>query len=79
MKLRLVAYGIAKDIVGLKDSQLDFELRNIAELKQQLIAQYPEFGKLQSLKFAVNEEYCDDTYLLQDNDEIVIIPPVAGG
>ena len=40
---------------------------------------YPEFEKLKSLKFAVNEDYQEDGYRLKENDEVVIIPPVSGG
>lgn len=31
------------------------------------------------IAFAVNQEYVDSTYTLQDNDEVAFIPPVSGG
>ena len=80
MKIKLVAYGIAKDI--LKGKTADIELLNnnsIKDLKDQLIGQYPEFKDLSSLKFAVNEEYREDSYELSGQDEVIIIPPVSGG
>jgi molybdopterin converting factor small subunit len=80
MKINLVAYGIAKDI--LKTKQLSFEVNagdSIGLLKLQLLKQYPDFGKLKSLAFAVGEEYQTDSYALTENDEVVIIPPVSGG
>lgn len=80
MKIRLVAFGIAKDILRYKN--LDFDLSagdTIISLKQQLFEQYPEFTKLKSLSFAVGENYRDDSYSLHENDEVVIIPPVSGG
>jgi molybdopterin converting factor small subunit len=80
MKIKLVAYGIAKDI--LDSTELHFELENgskVSELKEDLIAKYPEFEKLKSLKFAVNEEYQSDEFVLTENCEVVIIPPVSGG
>ncbi len=79
MKITLVAYGIAKEIIACK--QLEFEMpgETIAALKQNLFERYPEFSKLQSLAFAVGENYQEDSYRLTDGDEVVIIPPVSGG
>ncbi len=80
MKVELIAYGIARDI--LKTDRLEFEMNtgnSIAMLKQQLFEMYPSFRALASVKFAVGEEYQDDSFVLEDNQEVVIIPPVAGG
>ncbi|MEM9326338.1 MAG: MoaD/ThiS family protein [Bacteroidota bacterium] len=80
MKIKLVAYGIAKDI--LQQSQLHFAIdggSKIEDLKRSLMEQYPDFEKLRSLKFAVNEDYQEDNYELSPTDEVVIIPPVSGG
>ena len=80
MKIKLVAYGIAKDI--LKSKSLDWPIQagySIAALKQDLIRDYPAFASLTKLSFAVDEEYRDDNFLLKENDEVVIIPPVSGG
>ena len=40
---------------------------------------YPDFTKLRSFSIAVNEEYQNDDFVLNSNDEIVILPPVSGG
>ena len=80
MQLKVILFGIAKDIVG--NSRLDLRLNDgasIRALKEQLIAEYPEMGKLRSIAFAVDTDYVDDAYQLHDNEEIVIIPPVSGG
>lgn len=80
MNIKIVAYGIAKDI--LNGSKKELVLPNdadISALKQLLLEQYPAFSKLQSLRFAVNEDYQGNDYQLNENDEVVIIPPVSGG
>ena len=80
MKIRIVAFGIAKDILQAK--QIDIELtpgNTISALRQVLLQMHPEFSKLKSLSFAVGVNYQDDSYQLNDNDEVVIIPPVSGG
>lgn len=80
MNIKITTFGIAKDIVGQKQLDLDLVDGNqIKALKEQLIKLYPSFDKLASLAFAVNEEYKSDDYTLQENDHVVIIPPVSGG
>ena len=80
MEIEITAFGIAKDI--LKQKRLSMSLGdkpNIAELRTSLIDQFPDFEKLSSLKFAVNTEYVTEDYLLNEKDEVVLIPPVSGG
>ncbi len=80
MILKILTFGIARDIVG--GSSINFEAKegiNVAELKQQLLDHYPTFGNLSSLLIAVNEEYGDDTTTLFEHDDIALIPPVSGG
>ncbi|CAN5465924.1 molybdopterin converting factor subunit 1 [soil metagenome] len=80
MKINLVAFGIAKDILQSKHITLEFSGEpTIFSLKQNLFERYPEFSKLKSLSFAVGENYQDDSFSLKENDEVVIIPPVSGG
>ena len=80
MKINILAFGIAKDII--KGQTLDLEVEDnstVGKLKSVLCTQYPDFERLRSLAIAVNEEYREDDYLLSEKDEIVIIPPVSGG
>lgn len=80
MKIKLIAFGIAKDILKSSSSELEISTdAKIADLKNQLVTSYPEFEKLASLRFAINEDYQTDQYELKENDEVVIIPPVSGG
>ena len=80
MHINILAFGIAKDIVGGTSIALDVqEAISVGELKAQLIDQFPDFSKLASLALAVNGTYVEDGIILKTNDEIVIIPPVSGG
>jgi molybdopterin converting factor small subunit len=80
MKVKLVAYGIAREILNTREMNWSIASGySIAHLKQELIEKYPTFGKLSKLSFAVDEEYRDDSFLLNDGVEVVIIPPVSGG
>ena len=80
MTIKLVAFGIAKDI--LQNKSVDFsiaEQATVGTLKADLCAQYPEFKRLKSFAIAVNEEYQTDDFVIKSSDEVVIIPPVSGG
>ena len=75
-----MAFGIARDI--LKDSNITFEInkgKTIGDLKNALTKQYPEFEKLASLRFAVDEDYQEDDFEHSEENEVVVIPPVNGG
>jgi len=79
MKIKLIAYGIAKDILKSKEKEWDVDAGNIQALKQKLLTEYPAFAHLSKLSFAVGVEYRDDDFQLKEGDEVVIIPPVSGG
>ncbi len=80
MHVQLVAFGIAKDILGQRQVTFDTpSAQNVGDLILQLGSTYPDFTKLTSLRVAVNEAYVQNDYVLQDGDEVVLIPPVSGG
>lgn len=80
MKVKLIAFGIAKDILRGNQTDIEFDQApTIGEIKEELINQFSDFAALRSLKFAVNEDYQNDDFQVSEGDEIVIIPPVSGG
>ena len=80
MKIELLAFGIAKDIVAGNSTVLEIaDGLTVGGLKEKLFEEYPAFKKLKSLSIAVNAEYRSDDFPLSTEDEIVLIPPVSGG
>ena len=80
MKVKILCFGITKEILG--DFEKEVELADgstVDTLKAKLLADYPSFSKLTSLRIAVNEEYGDGALVLTERDEVVLIPPVSGG
>ncbi|MGB5369435.1 MAG: MoaD/ThiS family protein [Flavobacteriaceae bacterium] len=80
--MEILLFGIAKDIVG--KSKIHFEAgearpTSVEQLRQRLKSSYPDLGRLSSIAVAVNSEYAEDDQVLQQGDEIAIIPPVSGG
>ena len=79
MKIRISPYGIAREMLG-GNLVMDIEEHSqIAQVKERLTKEYQGFDRIGNIRFAVNDEYEDDSYILKDNDELIIIPPVSGG
>lgn len=79
-KTTIHCFGAARDIAGGPTLQLtDVEGCSVAQLKRSLITAYPALGELVSFAIARNEAYATDEELIVAGDELVIIPPVAGG
>lgn len=80
MKVRLLAFGIAKDILGTNKTVLEISTPyKLTQVKEELFLKYPKFEKLKKISFAVDENYQPDSFVLTENQEVVIIPPVSGG
>ena len=80
MQIKVLAFGIAKEILGNRQLSLELpDAASVEDLKDHLVQQFPEFDKLRSLSIAVNQNYVKDSQSLSPQDEVVIIPPVSGG
>ena len=51
----------------------------VAELVAQICAQFPGLPDADRIVAAVNSEYRDPDFVLDDGDEVALIPPVSGG
>ena len=80
MQLRLLLFGITKDIIGESPHVYDLSTGETAgDLIDQLTRDYPSLKDLNSLAIAVNGEYASKNTLVKPSDEIALIPPVSGG
>lgn len=80
MKITILAFGIAKDLLATHSLEIEFQKEiSVAELKKELENLYPKMKDLKTYMIAVNNEYAEDNQHIHTNDEIAIIPPVSGG
>jgi molybdopterin converting factor subunit 1 len=81
MELEVVAFGIARDILGQPNLNLEVDDTplTVAKLLETLKTRYPAFRDLASLAVAVNAAYATPDQVIIAGDEVVLIPPVAGG
>ncbi len=77
--MKILCFGIAKDIIGTSELILDEHQITVAQLKNQLNEKYPKLLEYKSYMIAINQEYANDESLISINDEIALIPPVSGG
>jgi molybdopterin converting factor small subunit len=82
MKIRLLAFGITRDILGNREVELEIDLPHqpeVGDLRRALLQTYPKLEQLRSLGIAVNNVYSQDSDSLDPTEEIALIPPVSGG
>ena len=80
MNLRILCFGITRDIIGQFEYSTSLENgATVVDLRQHLSVKFPTFATLKSLRVALNSEYAEESMTLKENDEIVLIPPVSGG
>ena len=78
--MKILCFGVAREIAGGPTISLGpLEGLTVADVRERLLAAYPAFGELVSFAIARNEEYARDDERIAAGDELVIIPPVAGG
>lgn len=77
--MKVQVFAILKDYFD-KEFQVQETIPNTGVLKERLIRSNPSAaGILDICRFAVEDEFIDDQYQLQENDTIYIIPPGSGG
>jgi len=80
MKLKILAFGITKDIFGTSEKEIEVdEGLNVRQLKNVLEKDFPGLKKLNSYFIAIDEEYAEEGQIITSTNEIAIIPPVSGG
>ncbi|KFF11313.1 molybdopterin converting factor [Chryseobacterium soli] len=80
MKLKILAFGITKDIFGTSEKEIEVdEWLTVSQLKNILEEDFPGLKKLNSYFIAIDEEYAEEDQVITSTNEIAIIPPVSGG
>ena len=81
MQVRVLFFGMLKDIIGRTSESLELaEGSVLADLVTHYQALFPRLQQMSSsIAMAVNSEYADPQHKLQSGDEIGLLPPVSGG
>ncbi|MCS7196959.1 MAG: molybdopterin converting factor subunit 1 [Aquificaceae bacterium] len=77
--MKLLYFAMLKERLNRSEEEVEFE-GTVAQLRDFLINRYGELEPLLKVsKFAVNEEYVEDSYFLKGGERVAVIPPVSGG
>ena len=81
MTIDVLAFGIVREIVSSNSVavQADDSVITVAALKAHLEAEYPRLKELASYMIAVNGIYAAADTVINNGDEVAVIPPVSGG
>lgn len=81
MRVRVLLFGVLKDIFGRGEDALELSSgATTADLLDHYRRLAPAQRNLfQSLALAVNQQYASHSQVLNDGDEVAILPPVSGG
>ena len=80
MKLKILFFGMAKDLAGETSASLEvIEDMKVSTFRKILQDKYPLFSQMDSFSIAVNETYAEEDLIIVENDTVAIIPPVSGG
>lgn len=79
MKININYFAKLRDERGLSSESIDTDFSNALDLYNFLRDKYNFSLSSKSLKVAINDEFVDWNQKLNENDNIVFIPPVAGG
>ncbi len=78
-RLRLQYYALLREQAGRQSESVDTEARTPAALYAELSERHGFRLPASQLRVAVNAAFADWESALRDGDEVVFIPPVAGG
>lgn len=78
-EIKILYFASLREQRGLSSENIKTDCQTALELWKSLAEEHKLKMELNFLKVAVNEEYVDFSYQLQNGDQIVFIPPVAGG
>ncbi|MVM37916.1 molybdopterin converting factor subunit 1 [Spirosoma sp. HMF3257] len=80
LPVSVLLFGITRDLTGQSAISISLpEHAKVGDMLSQLHQQFPALAGIRSLLVAVNGEYAESDQLLNQNDEIALIPPVSGG
>jgi len=79
MRVKVRYFGALRDQRGVSQEVLDSDIPTPAALFGMLQTQHGLTLKQSQIRFAVNGQYVESDHELKDGDEVVFIPPVAGG
>ncbi len=81
LKVQVRLFSVAKEMAGMSSTTMELpsgaRADDVLKSLSGSNARFADWGG--SIRLAVNHEYVPADHLLQDGDEVAVIPPVSGG
>ncbi|MCL1467325.1 MoaD/ThiS family protein [Argonema galeatum] len=79
--IALKLFAAYQEAYGVPDLVLEFPASTpVVTVLDRLIAEHPELAQWRNItRFGVNLQFVESDTVLQNGDEVVLIPPVSGG
>jgi len=78
MLLKIKYFGMVAEATDKNEEEFIFKNGTVNELAQLLQQTYPKLKAL-NYKFAINQSIIESNENLNENDEVALLPPFAGG
>jgi molybdopterin converting factor subunit 1 len=81
MQVRVLYFGVLKELLKRDGERVELPAQaSVGTLMEAVRGGCVECGEVwRSLAVAVNQEYADLDWALQEGDEVALLPPVSGG
>lgn len=81
MRVRVLFFGMLKDLLGKTADSVEVpEGASVGDVLSEYARKFPQLkDSLPSLAMAVNQHYAGAETVLNDGDEVALLPPVSGG
>lgn len=79
--ITLKLFAVYQETLGLSEKVLDLPVGTTAgDVRDRLLHEYPDLLPWRDLtRFGINLQFAEPDVILQNGDELVLIPPVSGG
>lgn len=77
MVVKVMFFGVLSDVAGT-DCRHYMEAKSINDLKLKILDDFPEIEHY-NYRISLNNEILSSDRILNDKDEIALLPPFAGG
>ncbi len=80
IKVKTRCFSLVRYALNTSSMYLDLEENsNVQHLLDKIVSLNEKQLLGLPIRVAVNKEYVDESYVLKNNDEVALIPPVSGG
>jgi sulfur-carrier protein len=81
IQVKVKLFAVYQEVFGTPELNLEvLPETTVAQILASLIEQQPKLAKWREVtRFGVNLQFVESATVLQEGDEVVLIPPVSGG